>query len=478
MSNLRVEALVPEFEGVQLGDKRLEARVLQTVQALALKPAASILEASRSAAEAEAMYRLLRNPRVSMEAILQPHLEKTQERCVSLPSVLVIHDTSYFQYRGEERRDLGRLRTETSQGFLFHASLAVEAGTRQPLGLIAGKVWTRSFNRSARIEGRKGPRKASGSDYARIGNKESDRWDELIRDSSEHLKCCRKIVHVADREADFYSLFASLRARGDSFVIRLARDKKVRKNVEAESETVIETASRAAGRVEIEIPLSRRSSVTMPAREKTFGPREARTARVEFAAATAEIRAPRYIKAPPSLRINVVHVRELEPPRDADAVEWFLLTSEPIDSESDLRNVVEIYRARWLIEEFFKALKTGCAMEKRELESLHTLTNALALCIPIAHHLIALRHFARSKPSGPASIALSPTQVAILQAKARLPANPTVLQALVAVAYLGGHYTPFAKKPPGWRILARGMERLLALEDGWLARGPGDPIKR
>jgi hypothetical protein len=473
-----MEALVPEFQGLQLGDKRLQARVLQTVEALALNPAASILEASRSAAEAEAIYRLLRNPRVSMDGILQPHIEKTRERCLSLPSVLVVHDTTDFQYGGEERKELGRLRTETSQGFLFHGSLAVEAGTRQPLGLIAGKVWTRSSNRSALVEGRNGPRKASGSDYARTENKESDRWDELIQSSGGLLKRCRKVVHVADREADIYSLFASLRDRGDRFVIRLARDKKVRRTADAESETVVEIASRAAGRVEMEVPLSRRPSAPMPAREKTFGSREARAARLEFAAATAEIIAPRYIKAPQSLPINVVHVRELEPPSDVDAVEWFLLTSEPIDTEADVRNIVEIYRARWLIEEFFKALKTGCAMEKRELESLHTLTNTLALCIPIAHHLLALRHFARSKPSGPASIALSPTHIAILQAKARLPPEPTVHEALVAVAYLGSHYLPFEKKPPGWRVLARGIERLLALEEGWLARGPVDPIKR
>jgi hypothetical protein len=166
------------------------------------------------------------------------------------------------------------------------------------------------------------------------------------------------------------------------------------------------------------------------------------------------------------------------PPSAEEAVEWILLTSEPFETEVQVREVVEIYRTRWLIEEFFKALKTGCAMEKRELESLHTLTNALALCIPIAYQLLALRQMARSKPEARAETILSAAQIAILQAKARLPAEPTVQQALVAVAYLGSHFVPFEKKLPGWRVLGRGMERLLAFEEGWNVREKQDPIKR
>jgi hypothetical protein len=132
--------------------------------------------------------------------------------------------------------------------------------------------------------------------------------------------------------------------------------------------------------------------------------------------------------------------------------------------------VVQAYRTRWIIEEFFKALKTGCAMEDRELESLHTLTNVLALCIPIAYQLLAVRHLARTNPAAPAADVFTPTQIEILQAKTKLGPNPTALQGLEAVAYLGSHFDPFSKKMPGWRVLSRGMQRLLALEEGWVAR--------
>jgi DDE family transposase len=69
------------------------------------------------------------------------------------------------------------------------------------------------------------------------------------------------------------------------------------------------------------------------------------------------------------LTLNVVRVWEPKPPRGAPAVCWMLYTSEPIDTAEQLLTIVDQYRSRWVIEEFFKALKTGCAFEKRQLES-------------------------------------------------------------------------------------------------------------
>jgi hypothetical protein len=469
-----------EFEGLRLGDKRLESRVRRLVQDLSANPRASILKAAPTTAAAEASYRLIRNRRVSMPAMLKPHITHTAERCRAVEKVLVLHDTSIFEFGGGERKGLGRVRTKSSQGFLFHASFAVEAGTRCPLGLVASKVWTRDEVRTGKTQGKKGLRKTSGSDYARMEKKESDRWGEQIQSSSQCLAGCAKVIHVADREADIYALLAQLKASGESFVIRLSRDKKARAEPDSELESLIEIATRAKGCAEVDVAISARRATALPRQSKTFGMREARSARLEFAAATAEIRAPRYVSKehPGSLPMHVVHVRELDAPSENDAIEWLLLTSEPVDTEAQVREVVEIYRARWTIEEFFKALKTGCAMEERELESLHTLTNVLALCIPIAHHLLAVRHLARSHPTAPADLVLTRAQIAILQAKARLPQSPTAHQALVAIAYMGSHFVPFERRQPGWQVLALGMQRLLAFEEGWLAHAAEDPIKR
>jgi hypothetical protein len=39
--------------------------------------------------------------------------------------------------------------------------------------------------------------------------------------------------------------------------------------------------------------------------------------------------------------------------------------------------VVDHYRGRWTIEEFFKAIKTGCALEARQLESKRSMPSAV-----------------------------------------------------------------------------------------------------
>ena len=123
-----------------------------------------------------------------------------------------------------------------------------------------------------------------------------------------------------------------------------------------------------------------------------------------------------------------------------------------------------------MIEEYFKALKTGCAYEKRQLETAHSLLNALALLAPVAWRLLLLRHLSREAPERPASAALTPTQLAVLRAVAKrpIPDKPTVQDAMLAIAGLGGHLP--RNGDPGWLVLGRGMHDLLLLELGWRAR--------
>src|SRR5262249_7673818 len=111
----------------------------------------------------------------------------------------------------------------------------------------------------------------------------------------------------------------------------------------------------------------------------------------------------------------------------------------------------------------------GCAFEESQLESYHSLTNALAVYIPIAWQMLLLRNLARSAPDAPAESALTPAQIEALRAcgSIPLPEAPTMRQALYGVAALGGHHI---KREPGWLVLGRGMERLLLFEAGWSAR--------
>jgi hypothetical protein len=150
-------------------------------------------------------------------------------------------------------------------------------------------------------------------------------------------------------------------------------------------------------------------------------------------------------------------------------VEWTLATTEPIATVADIERIVDVYSARWVIEEYFKAIKTGCAYEKRQLESMHTLLNGLAVFVPIAWRLLLLRTLARDASDEPATNVLTDTQLAVLRATVKPPPpnNATVREAMLAVARLGGHIKNNGE--PGWAVLGRGFQKLLAREEGWIA---------
>jgi hypothetical protein len=171
-----------------------------------------------------------------------------------------------------------------------------------------------------------------------------------------------------------------------------------------------------------------------------------------------------------TIRLNVIHVFEPKPPPGQVAVEWFLLTDLAIGTPQAIAFAVDCYRRRWFIEEFFKALKTGCQYERRQLETAGSLLNALAILAPVAWRLLLLRHVARCDDKAPATAALTPKQIEVLRAVAKrpVPARATARQAMFAVAGLGGHIK--SNGDPGWMVLGRGMHDLLLLELGWRAR--------
>ena len=170
------------------------------------------------------------------------------------------------------------------------------------------------------------------------------------------------------------------------------------------------------------------------------------------------------------LPLNVVQVFEPNPPPDSDPIEWTLYTTEPIDTADALVAIVDHYRARWRIEEFNKAIKTGCAFEKRQLGSYDALVRALALLTPIAWRLLALRTLAREAPDRPASDVVDAVQVQVLRFLAKdykIPPHPTVRDVMLAIADVGGHIRQ--NGDPGWIVLGRGFEDFVKAEAAWRA---------
>ncbi len=184
-----------------------------------------------------------------------------------------------------------------------------------------------------------------------------------------------------DREADSYAILSALDLAKRSYVIRSFQD-RVLADEESRLRATAKAAKRAFAR---EVPLSRRPVIDGPKGQR-HPARNYRIATLSFSAKAIEIS--RTIDAKtagsPTLALNVIYVWERKPPSGEPAVEWFLLTNLPIRTPKDIAFAVDCYRGRWTIEEYFKALKTGCQYEKRQLESAHSLLNALAILAPVA----------------------------------------------------------------------------------------------
>lgn len=316
--------------------------------------------------------------------------------------------------------------------------------------------------------------------------KESLRWQRTVDRTEARASARARLIHVRDREADDYEQLCDLVQKHRRFVQRMRQPRVLSDAPQhaPEARKVDEAMRGLTGIFEREVQLSARGQSKMDARpaatQKRHPARRSRLARLRFDACSLHVKRPNHAPKhlPQALPLHVVYVREIDVPDGADPVEWYLLTTEPVETVDQVLRVVDIYRARWLIEEFNKALQTGCQYEKLQLESHDRLWTMLAFYCPIATHLLALREMAHRDADAPASDVLGADELEVLCAeRPKLRIKPlTVQAALLAIASLGGHFT--WNGPPGWLVLLRGMVTLQERTVGWrlahmhFTRGP------
>jgi hypothetical protein len=339
--------------------------------------------------------------------------------------------------------------------------MAVGTVDGMPLGMLDVHSWQRDDSKPSPTKLRK---LGHSQQEVREMPSEMDRWFEGILAAEKALGKPGTLIHVADSESDDYRLMALLNENNCRFVLRGTYDRRI---VDSEHR-------RLKARLLVE-----ESAVARPVKVKPRvagngvpsnrnPPRPGRVANLEIRAARVTLQRPKLAGRGNTLEVNVVHVTEVNPPPGQAPIEWILLTSEPIDTTEAILAVVDIYRRRWLIEEFFKVLKTGCSYEARQLESFETFTNALALFMPVAWGLLRLRALERTNSNMRSEACFTPDQLAALRAKTGKPLS-TVTDAMRAIAQMGGHIRNNGQ--PGWLVLWRGFRDLLLLAQGFaLAR--------
>jgi len=222
-----------ELAGCSLADERLNKRLRKLVTQIGSAMGESIPLVCQDWANTKAADRFFSNDRVSEAEILAGHFQSTRERTIATNGpVLVLHDTTEFSYQREDSDAIGitksinsgrdkavRLRSHTVCGIVMHSSLAVTT-EGLPLGLTAVKFWTRKkFKGTAALKKKINPTRVP------IEKKESIRWLDNVRQSTELLVDPGRCIHVGDRESDIYELFWTAREAGTHFVIRTCVDR-------------------------------------------------------------------------------------------------------------------------------------------------------------------------------------------------------------------------------------------------------------
>lgn len=242
-----------EFDGICLGDKRLDKRAIKILESLSRSPQSSIPDSQRSWSETLAVYRFLENTKVTHSKILEPHIQSTLKRCGNSDVILAFQDTSSLNYSGLKATtglgNIGDGKSSSQIGLMMHTCYAV-SDSGLPLGILGQKSWARSESKF---------KKAVDYHNASIDEKESNKWLELLESTSAATKDLGvKTIHVMDREADIYDVFEDAKKLNANFIIRAKHNRTINKTSKysKDGESMIEVieAREPLGKIDIELP--------------------------------------------------------------------------------------------------------------------------------------------------------------------------------------------------------------------------------
>jgi hypothetical protein len=174
----------------------------------------------------------------------------------------------------------------------------------------------------------------------------------------------------------------------------------------------------------------------------------------------------------PNIQMHAIHVLEKHPPKGEDAVEWMLITNQPVTTFDEACERIRWYSLRWRIEMYFKVLKSGFRVEACRLGTADRLVCYLTIMSIVAWRLLTITLIARTDPSMSCSEFLSELEWTVLSIKSsrngsRPVSPPSIGEALISIAKLGGYLARKKDGPPGTLVLWRGWKRLMDLTQGW-----------
>jgi len=404
-------------------------------------PEASIPVACGSGAETKAAYRFL-SSKVSSQALRAAHSDAVVERIGDRRRVLAVHDKTNLDFTccpGTE--GLGPLDSPLCRGLKVQTVLLLdEAGV--PLGVVDQQVWARE----EKIGKKHTRRKRAPED------KESWYWRKGFEAVQARVPGEVEVIGIADRESDIYFVLGMPRREGMHLLIRSAHNRGVKDEEHCYLREVV-GAAEVAGTYELKVGRTRK--------------RGERTAKLEVRIAQVELKPPRHGKKGeglPPVKLSAVWVKERgEVPKGEQPIEWLLLATWPVEGVEAALECVRMYAHRWKVERYHYVLKSGCRIERLQLETADRLDRALALYSFVAWRLLWLTYQARERGTSPCTVALEEDEWRVLLAVSGVRASepPTLGEAIRLIARFGGFQGRKGDGDPGVKAIWIGLRRLM-----------------
>ncbi len=455
-----------EFGGVELQDARWRRRLIRVAEQAARRPAGKVTEVFGNDAQRQGAYGLLESSAVPAAAVAKSMFQGCAERCAGEPFVFCATDGSSLTLVDRAKKKFGSIgsRKGGAQGLKVISVLAVSA-RGVTLG-VTGQVW---WIRSKR-------RPSKHRDDRKTEQKEIRHWPEAMEQTREVMRLHAPNTRVwfqLDREGDAWPILQQADADEQWFTVRgnhdrrviLPNGKKIKLRRLVSSQPIVSRYSLpvAPGPHRLE----RTANMLVRACKATLDFRDKRTSR-HF-----------------SKTVNVVLAREEgATPADEKPIDWLLLTNRPVGTEEALQQIVFGYSQRWRIEDFHRSWKSGaCRVEETQLRSKDSAIKWATILAAVAARVERLKLLSRQEPDRPATDEFSAIELRAIKllrfgkSAKKQPTRataPTLAEATLWVAQLGGYTGKSSGGPPGSVTLARGLTQVQAAARALEALGTCD----
>jgi hypothetical protein len=435
-----------QFGACELGDARRTQRAVKVAAAFAANSSGSTPHQNEDWGDLKATYRLFDSDGVTFHSLASPHWNRTRARTGG--HWLILGDTTEVDF-GLHRvlEGMGPTGNGSGYGFHLHSAMMVGADSEEIVGLAGQELYYRRASP---------PKKKETRQRIKQRKRESEVWGKLIDQIGPPPPEVR-YTHVMDRGADNFEVYCHLLQQGSDWVVRASHLNRKLRWPDGKELPVAEHLRT--------LPVGGSQEVAVPARPG----QAARTAQVEVRYGMLSMPVP-HVRSPwlkqqgiSLITMWVVEVREVNPPKGSTPLYWVLYTSHPVTTLEEALVVIGYYKKRWLIEEFHKALKTGCSLEARQYQTRERLEALTGMQSVVAVRLVQLKSVARTEPDRPAEEVVPKKWIntlRIMRPKAARRGVWTVRDFYRQLAGLGGFLGRKCDGEPGWITIWRGFEKL------------------